>query len=149
MFHRLKSLDAELVLAGLVPDSCTPLDLVSEEATVATVWIFPLRNATKHKHTHLEIQVWTWVSTSQAHINSLILRCSKHVFIILPGICILAHCIKQLKSHKSSLQATHCHSHWRHRIKGSMARQGKPQTSLCGWHGTKKLFRKLGWVFSA
>lgn len=132
------------------------------------MWIFPLGNATTHTHTQSiplygnatthtqqskrpKIQVWTWVSTSQAHKTSFNWRCSKHILIILPDICISAHRIKQIKSRKPSLQATHCHSDWRHgNQKGSTARpkkQGKPRSLLCGWCSLKTLLRKLSWDF--
>lgn len=111
----LKRLDTEALkfftLVELVPNTWTQLHLDSEEATIG---IFPLENATTHTHTHsiplygnaithaqpskiAKIPVWTWVSTSQAYKTSFNWRCSKHILIILPDICISAHRIKQIK----------------------------------------------------
>lgn len=56
-------------------------------------------NATTHPQQSegSKIQAWTWVSTSRAHKNSLMSRCSKHTLTILPGICISAYCIEQIQ----------------------------------------------------
>lgn len=100
----------------------------------------------------LKIQAWTEASSSQAHKTSLISKCSEHTLTIFPGIVyqLIASSKSTVRSHAPRPHVTMLTGDMgiKKRNISRLKNQEKPQTAVCGWHGMKKLFRKLSCAFS-